>query len=216
MTEVASVSAGKRHTMILKTNGDLWAVGRNAEGQLGDGTTTRRLNPVQVMEKAPGGGTTAMIDVASVSAGTFHTMILKENGELWAVGRNRMGQLADGTTNNTMTPKQVMTAVAQVSVSCSVLDGGHTMIVVKDGTLLAVGSNQYGQLGKGRAASVLGPDLKQPMTAVAQVSVGNIHTMILKKDDTLWAVGSNKAGQLGNGKSGANAKELIPVEITVE
>ena len=35
--------------MALKTDGTVWAWGRNNYGQLGDGTTTERLTPVQVM-----------------------------------------------------------------------------------------------------------------------------------------------------------------------
>ncbi len=47
--EIRHVAAGGAHTMILKTDGTLWATGRNDYGQLGDGTTTDRSTPVQVM-----------------------------------------------------------------------------------------------------------------------------------------------------------------------
>ena len=45
---MASVSAGQYHTVGIKTDGTLWAWGRNSEGQLGDGTTTQRTTPVQI------------------------------------------------------------------------------------------------------------------------------------------------------------------------
>lgn len=44
----AAVSAGVYHTMILKTDGTLWATGYNGNGQLGDGTTIDKLSPVQI------------------------------------------------------------------------------------------------------------------------------------------------------------------------
>ncbi|OGV97738.1 MAG: hypothetical protein A2Z59_12830 [Nitrospinae bacterium RIFCSPLOWO2_02_39_17] len=44
----SSVSAGYYHTMAIKTDGTLWAWGRNNYGQLGDGTTTDRYSPVQI------------------------------------------------------------------------------------------------------------------------------------------------------------------------
>ncbi len=93
MTEVKQVSAGSQHTLILKENGDLWAVGNNEYGQLGDGSTTQRLNPVEVRTATEG---PAMTEVDQVSAGGGHSMILKENGSLWAVGKNAKGQLGNG------------------------------------------------------------------------------------------------------------------------
>ena len=49
-TNWASLSAGsENHTVATKTDGSLWAWGDNTSGQLGDGTTTDRLVPIQVM-----------------------------------------------------------------------------------------------------------------------------------------------------------------------
>ena len=42
------LAGGQEYTLIVKTDGSLWAVGRNDEGQLGDGTTTDRVAAVQV------------------------------------------------------------------------------------------------------------------------------------------------------------------------
>ncbi len=92
MTDVAQVSAGGNHTMILKKNGELWAVGSNQYGQLGDGTTNQRLTPVAVKTAAG----RPMTNVTYVSAGNEHSMIVKKGGTLWAVGRNHKGQLGNG------------------------------------------------------------------------------------------------------------------------
>ncbi|MEJ5184027.1 MAG: hypothetical protein WHT81_02780 [Rectinemataceae bacterium] len=48
MTNVQAIAAGGYHTMILKTDGTLWATGSNGVGQLGDGTTINRFSPVQI------------------------------------------------------------------------------------------------------------------------------------------------------------------------
>ena len=46
-TGVASVAAGVRHTLYVKTDGTLWIWGRNNSGQIGDNTTVGRSSPVQ-------------------------------------------------------------------------------------------------------------------------------------------------------------------------
>ena len=46
------VAAGSEHTVHLKADGTVWAAGRNHGGRLGDGTTTNRTNPVQVVDES--------------------------------------------------------------------------------------------------------------------------------------------------------------------
>jgi alpha-tubulin suppressor-like RCC1 family protein len=96
MTGVSAVTVGTAHTLLLKTNGSLWACGYNYNGQFGDGTTTSRSSPVQVMT-----------GVSAVSTGTDHTMIQKTDGSLWTCGDNRFGQLGDGTTTDQTTFTQL-------------------------------------------------------------------------------------------------------------
>lgn len=48
LTGVVQISAGTSHSLALTHDGGLWAWGANADGQLGDGTTTTRLLPVRV------------------------------------------------------------------------------------------------------------------------------------------------------------------------
>ncbi|AEC03050.1 fimbrillin family protein [Parasphaerochaeta coccoides] len=214
---VKSVSAGYSHTMILKTDGTLWATGRNNYGQLGVGDTTNRRTPVQVWDSTD--GSVKMTDVAAVSAGSNHTMILKKDGTLWAMGYNYFGQLGDDTTDNKSTPVQVkddaggfMTDVKTVSAG-----GYHTTILKEDGTLWATGSNQQGQLGVGNTTNRSTPVQVKASTAandfmidVKEVSAGTYHTTILKEDGTLWATGYNSDGQLGDGTTTART---TPVRV---
>jgi alpha-tubulin suppressor-like RCC1 family protein len=185
MTGVASVSIGGFNavfnSMILKTDGTLWACGYNGYGQLGDGTTTDRSTPVLIMA-----------DVASVSAGGYHTMILKTDGTLWACGSNGSGELGDGTTINRSAPVQIMADVASVSAG-----GFHTMILKTDGTLWACGYNGSGVFGAG--SPIISSTPVNTMSGVAAVFTGATYTFILKADGTLWACGQNTYGRLGDG-----------------
>jgi len=73
---VQAVSAGYFFSLILKTDGSLWAMGDNDHGQLGDGTTTNRTSPVQILS----GG------VQTVAAGGYQSLILKADGSLLGRG----------------------------------------------------------------------------------------------------------------------------------
>jgi alpha-tubulin suppressor-like RCC1 family protein len=41
---VTNISAGELHSLFLESDGSLWAMGRNLEGELGDGTSNFSTN----------------------------------------------------------------------------------------------------------------------------------------------------------------------------
>jgi hypothetical protein len=130
---VAGATAGGHHSLYLKTDGTLWAMGWNDFGQLGDGSTTTRPAPVQVAS-----------GVAGATAGGSHSLYLKTDGTLWSMGWNLFGQLGDGSTTTRSTPVQVASGVAAATAGYS-----HSLHLKTDGTLWAMGNNGDGQLGDG-------------------------------------------------------------------
>jgi len=97
-TNWGKIAAGNAFSLAIKTDGTLWAWGKNDVGQLGTGTTTNTYIPVQV-------GTDS--DWVSVSAGYQHVVALKSNGALYTWGANDNGQLGNGTTTGVSTPTNV-------------------------------------------------------------------------------------------------------------
>src|SRR5258705_13498427 len=79
-----SIAAGSYHTLALKSNGTVWGWGLNDFGQVGDGTTTDRLSPVQ---------TSALNGVVAVAAGWYHSVALRSDGTVWTWGDNEDGAL---------------------------------------------------------------------------------------------------------------------------
>lgn len=122
MSGVKQVSSTWEHTMILKTDGSLWACGYNEYGQLGNGTTTSFSTPTSTPVKV-------MDNVASVEAATYHTIMLKTDGSLWACGDNRFGQLGDGTT----VPRTLPVKIAEYGVGVTNITLNKTSLSLQAG-----------------------------------------------------------------------------------
>lgn len=142
---------------------------------------------------------TSTLAVDEVSADTRHTMILDEDGNLYANGWNEDGALGDGISVGT-----TITAPTKVMEDVASIDTGYnfTMIVKEDGTLWGTGNNANGQLGIGSTADATSfteaiDSNGNSMTNVASVYTGHDFTLALKNDGTLWATGANYHGELG-------------------
>ncbi len=91
-----AVAAGTDFSAAIQTDGTLWEFGKNALGQLGDGTVTTRTSPVAVAVK-PGGWT----QVTAHPTATAYVLGLQSDGTLWGWGSDANGEQGDGT----VTPK---------------------------------------------------------------------------------------------------------------
>lgn len=89
------------HSLALKNDGSLWAWGDNIFGQVGDGTMTPSPTPKQILAKSG-------FMFTAVSAGDDdHSLAIKNDGSLWAWGRNSCGALGNGNTETSYVPIQV-------------------------------------------------------------------------------------------------------------
>lgn len=140
---VTAVAAGGYHTCaLIAGSGTVKCWGGNATGALGDGTSTERLAPVNVV---------GVNGVTALAAGREHTCALmgsgsgSEVGSVKCWGRNDHGQLGDGTTIDRSTASSVVeirgaTAIAaHGDVTCALISGA--------GTVKCWGDNRFGQLG---------------------------------------------------------------------
>lgn len=142
-----SLAAGSSHTVGLKSDGTVVAVGSNDCGKcnMSDWAT-----------------------IVAVSAGDAHTVGLKADGTVVAVGSNNYGRCNVSDWTN----------IAAVSAGSS-----HTVGLKNDGTVVTVGSNTYGQC-----------NVSGWMDIVA-VSAGTGYTVGLKANGTVVAVGYNDDGR---------------------
>ena len=100
MDNVKTVSWGTEGGAVIKMDGSLYTWGYSDYGQLGNdtgGTGIYSYEPIKIME-----------GVSAVSQGMHHCLAVKENGSLWAWGRNDHGQVGNNTTENSSIPIQIM------------------------------------------------------------------------------------------------------------
>ena len=186
-SNVTAIAAGDAQSLILKSDGSLWAMGRNL-GQLGDGTYNNTNQPEQIVAS----------NVTAIATGWVHSLFLKNDGSLWAMGWNDDGQLGDGTYNTTNRPEQIVASnVTAIAVSAEA-QGKHSLFIKSDGSLWAMGYNQFGQLGDGTTNNVNIPE-KIVASNVTAIAAGAAHSLFLKNDGSLWGMGTNIYGQLGDG-----------------
>ena len=199
---VAAVSAGGYHTCALTTTGGLKCWGRNLFGQLGDGTTTNRTTPVDVVGLTSG--------VSAVSAGEDHTCALTTAGGVECWGRNNHGQLGDGTTTDRTTPVDVVGLPSGTAVVSAGLT--HTCVVTTAGGAKCWGDNVFGQLGDGTTVDRVVPtDVTALTSGAAAVSAGFRHTCALTTAGGAKCWGSNFVGQVGDGTT---TDRTEPVDVT--
>ena len=67
-------------------------------------------------------------NVTAIAAGAMHSLFLKSDGSLWAMGANYDGQLGDGTYNNTNRPEQIVGHPAYNQISVQLLSGGNVSL----------------------------------------------------------------------------------------
>lgn len=74
---IVSLSAGYFHTCAALSTGAAYCWGSNQYSQVGDGTTTTRLSPTQVLTDA----STPLTGVVQIAAGEGHTCTRQSTGE---------------------------------------------------------------------------------------------------------------------------------------
>ncbi|MCI0554736.1 MAG: hypothetical protein L0287_27630, partial [Anaerolineae bacterium] len=202
MSGASAVSAGGAHTCALTTAGGVKCWGKNANGQLGDGSTTQRLTPVDVSGLTSG--------VSAISTGGEHTCALTTSGGVKCWGDNLYGQLGDGTNTDRNIPVNVSGLTSGVSAIS--VGENHSCAVLTTGALKCWGRNAYGQLGDNSTIDNNVPVNVNGLTSgVSAVSGGEFHTCALLTTGGLKCWGRNTQGQLGDGTT---TQRNTPVDVS--
>lgn len=101
---------GNGQTLVLLTNGNLYAWGDDGQGQLGDGKTAAQSSPELITP--PSGVTYRGL---ATSGGTSYG--ISTSGHVYAWGGGQEGQIGNGTTESSLTPVKVASAATGISAT---------------------------------------------------------------------------------------------------
>ncbi len=204
LKDIVEIAVGQFHNFAIKSDGTVWAWGSNGNGRLGDGTSTSRSTPVQVVGPEEAG---VLEGVVHIAAGERHSLAVLENGTAWAWGSSFNGRLGTGMINGPV-PAQVLGPGGEGHLQDVVqIEGGeaHSVALKSDGTVWSWGWNANGRLGDNTTTErttpvqVVGPQGAGHLENVTRIDLWSRHTTALQDDGSVWAWGNNNQARLGDG-----------------
>jgi alpha-tubulin suppressor-like RCC1 family protein len=180
-----AIAGGGNYYLALKTDGSLWAWGKNDKGQLGDGTTMDREQPVRI------GSDT---NWAQFTAGWGATLAVKTDGTLWEWGGVQLvgSSPQPGPQEQPVcpSPRRVDQGTNWARVAVSFAGGGLAIQV--DGSLWKWGD--YGIGRPGVMPVIRGPTRVGNDSDWVEVNGFGNYKVGLKRDGSLWSARTQEMG----------------------
>jgi hypothetical protein len=213
LENVKYISGGDLSSYALLLDGTVMAWGENANGRLGDGTTTDRLTPVYVKINAA----TVLTNCIQVYGGEEFAIALRSDGTVWVWGSN-LHECSNGLASSYA--HQVFFANGSPLNNIVRVAGGdtHTLALDASGHLWSWGGNWENQLGDGLCCDdpypkrVIGIGQTAPTTTyldnVVNFDAGAFMSLAVLSDGRAVGWGSNRQNSNGTG-----AATLAPAYI---
>jgi Alpha-tubulin suppressor and related RCC1 domain-containing proteins len=210
--KVVSLSSGQDFSVALTSSGNVFTWGLNSYGQLGDGTKTNHVTPVQISPSCFGGQS-----ITSLCCGASFSLALTSSGSVYSWGANSSGQLGDGTSVHRYVPTPVPTSnFGGETVSSLACAGSNSLAMTSSGKVYSWGDNYYGQIGIGRSGGIVSAPTLIPTSnfggeTIIRLAASSDFSLALTSSGKVYSWGENDIGQLGDGTTtNRSAPTLIP------
>ena len=191
LENVIKIDVTDDSTIALTKTGEVYAWGKNENGELGVGDKTYRSYATRVKGIDGNGYLENIIDIASGEANGY---AIDKNGNVYGWGYGGYNQIDD-----TATSKVYPTKMSDCTDAISVSAGDCFMAFMQANSNSCVrGYNNYGQSGDGNTTSAPSGTRKVG-NDINKICAGNDSTLIIKEDGTVWTAGRNRYGELGVG-----------------
>jgi alpha-tubulin suppressor-like RCC1 family protein len=216
LTNVVGIAAGDFHTCAVLGDGGIRCWGFNSTGQIGDGTTTRRLVPTTVTIPVPGPSPNSA--AIGISAGGEHTCVRLADGTVRCWGGGGLGQLGLGTFNNRLSPVGGNGLTMTVGIAagrfhtCTLRADARAVSPAAASVAFCWGANHSGSLGDGTITTRPTPVPVPGFTGAVALAAGSAHTCAVVSTGRISCWGDNLAGQIGDG---TNLQRLVPTDASV-
>eukprot|EP01084_Bolivina_argentea_P081969 148433_1 len=200
---VVYIDAGYAHMACVTEDGEVWTWGKNTYSQLGH-SKSRYPNVVQSL-KAQG------IHAVKVACGRYHTVVLTDDGRVFAWGGWKSGETGTGKKRTTAEPTQVSSLGDKRIVDVQA-GQDFTLFLSEDGRLYACGAGDRGQTGQGSSSERfhVTPTLVPAVKNVTRIAAGQFHSICCTEDGDVFSFGLNREGQLGHGD---DQNRTVPTQI---
>jgi alpha-tubulin suppressor-like RCC1 family protein len=223
LTDIIQVSAagGGRSGYALSSSGSVYAWGGNTNGQLGNGTYTGSLTPVQVVGVGGTGYLSGIIKLAeSTYSYSYQKIALGSDGRVYAWGGGGFGELGQGNTSNSNTPV-IVKGVGGTGYLENIIDiaegGYHCFALDSSGTVYAWGRNaSESPIGDGTSTQretpvkVLGVGGTGYLSNIVAIGGERFGGSAMDADGNVYAWGGNQNYQVGDG---TNTSRTSPVQV---
>jgi len=147
------VAAGTNFSAAIQLSASthLYAWGYNADGEIGNGTTTQSTTPTQVSSFTGSGS------VINLIVGSSYVLAETNTGAIYGWGKNNLGQLGVGSTTNHTSPTQLTSLSTGVTVLGDGSSSNHSLVLYANQTLYGFGDNLNGDIGDGTTTQRTSP-----------------------------------------------------------